>query len=70
MIQKLINQFLSDNDRMESLVAFFTGDLATIFVSYHLVWMKFDFFDKMAIPIILSIITGFLGGAFAILGKM
>lgn len=70
MLKKISEYLFTDNDRIDSVVAFFTGDLATIYVSYHLCWVHLNFSDDLLIPILLAILTGFFGGAFAILGKI
>jgi len=62
-LNKTITAFLSDNDRVENVISFTTGDLLAMTVSFHL-------FEDVGIPIVLAILTGFLGGAVAILGKM
>jgi len=62
-INKSFTSFISSSDRVDSAVSFITGDVVAMVVSFHL-------FDDILFPMILAIITGFFGGAFAILGKM
>lgn len=51
------------SDKIESVLVFFTGGPLAGGVSFAL-------FHDVGLPIILAIITGFLGGAAAILGKI
>ena len=51
------------SDKIESAYAFCTGyPLATI--------VGFNMFSEFAMPVFLTVVTGFVGGAAAILGKM
>ena len=47
---------------VESLAAFFTGDILATIVAFNLL-------SDMAKPLLLAIITGLFGGAAALLGK-
>ena len=62
-LEKSLSAFIGNNDRVENVISFTTGDLLAMTVSFHL-------FEDVGIPILLAILTGFLGGAFAILGKI
>lgn len=62
-IDRGLTWIVADNDRVENALSFVTGDIATMVVTYQL-------FVDVGLPIFVAILTGFLGGAFAILGKM
>ena len=50
-----------DNNTIESIAAFFTGGVPATVVSFHLM--------DVTIPMIMAVMTGILGGFFALLGK-
>ena len=47
----------------DTLLAFITGSIPATIVGSH-------FFDNVLWPIVMTVITGFIGGVAAILGKM
>lgn len=55
--------FKITEDNIENIIAYCTGDLLSTIVAVSLL-------KDVAMPILLATITGFLGGAFAILGKI
>ena len=55
--------FKITEDNVENIIAYCTGDLLATIVAVNLL-------KDVAMPILLATITGFLGGAFAIIGKM
>ena len=52
-----------DTDSVETVIAFITGDFLATIVAFSLI-------KEVAMPMLLATITGFLGGLFAILGKV
>ena len=54
---------LFNEDTVENFIAYCTGDLLATIVAVNLI-------TDVAMPMLLATLTGFLGGAFAILGKI
>jgi hypothetical protein len=54
---------LIDTDSVETVIAFITGDFLATIVAFSLI-------KEVAMPMLLATLTGFLGGLFAILGKI
>jgi hypothetical protein len=52
-----------DTDSVETVIAFITGDFLATIVAFSLI-------KEVAMPVLLATVTGFLGGLFAILGKV
>ena len=52
-----------NEDTVENFLAYCTGDALATIVAVNLI-------TDVAMPMLLATITGFLGGAFAILGKI
>jgi hypothetical protein len=52
-----------DTDSVENITAFITGDFLATIVAFSLI-------KDVAMPMLLATLTGFLGGLFAILGKV
>lgn len=57
----MVNDYLKIHG--DNLLAFFTGGIPATIVGWN-------YFDNVLIPIAMTIITGFIGGMAAILGKM
>jgi len=54
---------LIDTDSVETVIAFITGDFLATIVAFSLI-------KEVAMPMLIATLTGFLGGLFAILGKV